>query len=206
MVDTFQPRSLSCFRNRKRGDANEMNLEKGPRASQYEMGWKAPRTFSLLPVAEEIFLLTLPFIERAKRRSGYWPEPRRDFAPIIVPWQMKRPLLRRFPRTAYLHADRPEQFTRIVGKLMERWPDCRPYRGAFTEINPHLTVADEADSHTLDMVQRRVAGHLPITYIAREAWLLYSNHIGFWSRNACFQFLPTEFDENVKRRTRQGVA
>jgi hypothetical protein len=81
---------------------------------------------------------------------------------------------------------------------MERWPDGRPYRGAFTEIIPHLTVADEADSHTLDMVQRRVASHLPIACIAREAWRLYSNHLGFSSRKACFQFLPTEFDENVE--------
>jgi len=30
--------------------------EKTPRASQHDMGWKAQQTFSLLPVAGEIFL------------------------------------------------------------------------------------------------------------------------------------------------------
>jgi hypothetical protein len=48
---------------------DEMNLEKekGPRASQHDMGWNAQRTFLLLPVAGEIFLLTFPFIERLYR-------------------------------------------------------------------------------------------------------------------------------------------
>src|SRR5713226_3953670 len=44
-----------------------MNLqgEKTSRASQQDMGWRAQRTCSLLPVAGKVFLLTLPFIERA---------------------------------------------------------------------------------------------------------------------------------------------
>jgi len=69
MVDTLQPRGLSCFKNRKRRHDNEMNLEKekGPTASQHDMGWNASRIFRLLPVAGEIVLLTFPFIERRKR-------------------------------------------------------------------------------------------------------------------------------------------
>src|SRR6516225_1376026 len=43
--------------------------EKTPRASQHDIGWKAQQTFSLLPVAGEIFLLTSPFIERGYRKS-----------------------------------------------------------------------------------------------------------------------------------------
>jgi len=71
MVDTFQPRSLSCFRTRERRHDNEMNLEKEkvPRDSQHDMGWKAQRRFSLLPVAGDLFSLTLPFIERGNRTS-----------------------------------------------------------------------------------------------------------------------------------------
>src|SRR6516162_11721754 len=67
MVDTFQPRRLSCFRIRKRRRENRMNQEKTktPKPSQHDMGWKAQRTFSLLPVAGEIFLLTLPFYRTA---------------------------------------------------------------------------------------------------------------------------------------------
>jgi len=78
MVDTFQPRSLSCFRIRERRHDNEMNLEKEKalRDSQHAMGWKAQRTFSLFPVAGEIFPLTFPFIERAYRKvRSQYPSP-----------------------------------------------------------------------------------------------------------------------------------
>ncbi len=92
----------------------------------------------------------------------------------------------RFPRTAYLHPNEPQRFTEIVKKLLETWPDCRPYNGAFADIIPHLTVADDADAQTLDMVQERLLKHLPIACVVREAWLLFSNDIGLWSRKACF--------------------
>jgi len=51
---------------------DEMNLEKekGPRVSQHHMGWNAQRTFPLLPVAGEIFLLTFPFIALATLLGG----------------------------------------------------------------------------------------------------------------------------------------
>jgi len=51
-----------------------MNLqrEKTARASQHDMGWRASRRSLLPPVAGEVFLLTLPFIEPANRPYGYW--------------------------------------------------------------------------------------------------------------------------------------
>src|SRR5215475_2373560 len=64
MVDTIQPYSLSSFRtDKKRRHDHTMNRprSKNPRASQHYLGWKAPRIFSLLPVAGEVFLLTFPF-------------------------------------------------------------------------------------------------------------------------------------------------
>jgi hypothetical protein len=48
-----------------------MNQEKTktPKPSQHDMGWKAQRTFSLLPVAGEIFLLTFPLYRTGKVSS-----------------------------------------------------------------------------------------------------------------------------------------
>src|SRR5258706_8276285 len=48
-----------------------MNLRKNrtPRASQHYRGWRAWQKSLLLPVVGEVFPLTLPFIERAYRRS-----------------------------------------------------------------------------------------------------------------------------------------
>jgi 2'-5' RNA ligase len=94
--------------------------------------------------------------------------------------------VRRFPRTAYLHPEPAERFAGMARRLVERWPDCRPYRGAFAAMIPHLTVADEVDGNTLDMVRRQLADHLPVACVAREAWLLYSNDSGFWSQKASF--------------------
>ena len=46
-----------------------MNLEKEKTfgVSQHAVGWRAQRSTSRWPVVGEVFLLTLPFIERAYR-------------------------------------------------------------------------------------------------------------------------------------------
>jgi hypothetical protein len=46
-----------------------LRKKKNPRASQHYMGWRDRQKSLLLPVAGEFFLLTLPFIERAYRKS-----------------------------------------------------------------------------------------------------------------------------------------
>jgi hypothetical protein len=49
-----------------------MNLQKQKtsRASQQDMGWIAQRTNSLSPVTVEVFLFTIPFIERRPKRRA----------------------------------------------------------------------------------------------------------------------------------------
>lgn len=93
---------------------------------------------------------------------------------------------RRFPRTVYLHPDQAERFTGIINKLLQKWPGCEPYAGAFPDIIPHLTVADDADAQVLDVVQTSLAGQLPVRCLAKEAWLLFNNDTGLWSRRKCF--------------------
>jgi hypothetical protein len=63
-------RTACRIRNRKRRHDSNMNLrkKKTPRASQHCMGWRAGHKSVLLPVAGEVFLLTLPFIERRNRK------------------------------------------------------------------------------------------------------------------------------------------
>ncbi|HEV3039608.1 MAG TPA: 2'-5' RNA ligase family protein [Candidatus Angelobacter sp.] len=109
-----------------------------------------------------------------------------EFFSAISTFEFSLAEVRRFPRTAYLHPDVPERFTDIIRKLLEKWPDCQPYHGAFQDIIPHLTVADDVDVHELDMVQERLLHRLPVTCIAKEAWLLFSDDNGFWSKKICF--------------------
>jgi 2'-5' RNA ligase len=101
--------------------------------------------------------------------------------------------VRRFPKTAYLHPDKPQEFLRIIRTIMERWPDCLPYKGAVTELIPHLTVADRVEADVLDEVDRSLASRLPMPCVAREAWLLFSDSVGHWYREASFPFAKAPF-------------
>src|SRR5579859_5447303 len=92
--------------------------------------------------------------------------------------------VRRFPATAYLHPDKPETFVQITRTLVKKWPDYQLYGGAFPDIIPHLTVADHADSETLSTVEESLRHQLPIQCVAKEVWLLTSDHSGMWSTSA----------------------
>lgn len=111
-----------------------------------------------------------------------------DFFSAIPVFEFSLNEVRRFPRTAYLHPDVPERFADIIRKLVQKWPECPPYHGAFRDIIPHLTVAHDTDAEVLKVVQKCLLQHLPIACIAKEAWLLFSNDSGFWTRRGCFPF------------------
>ena len=66
MVDTFQPRSLSCFRIRKRRHDNKMNLQNKKAPKTLNVTWAEERSELLCSFQSPgmFFLLTLPFIER----------------------------------------------------------------------------------------------------------------------------------------------
>ena len=65
----FATRTACRIRNRRRRHDSNMTLRKKrtPRASLHYMGWRDWQKSLLLPVAGELFLLTLPFIERGNR-------------------------------------------------------------------------------------------------------------------------------------------
>jgi hypothetical protein len=94
--------------------------------------------------------------------------------------------VRRFPATAYLHSDKSATFAEITETLVKMWPDCKPYDGAFPDMIPHLTVADRVDIETLCKVEDSVRCRLPIECLAREIWLMTSDHEGIWSKKAFF--------------------
>jgi 2'-5' RNA ligase len=94
--------------------------------------------------------------------------------------------VRRFPQAVYLHPDQTNRFIGIINKLLQKWPDCKPYGGAFSDIVPHLTVADQVNVDVLDTVQASLRDRLPIPCFAAAAWLLFSDDQGFWSRRERF--------------------
>ncbi len=69
VVDNVQPRSLSCFRIRKRRHENRMDLRRANTSEPLNWTWAGERSehFCSFQSSEMFFLLTLPFIERI-----YW--------------------------------------------------------------------------------------------------------------------------------------
>ena len=94
--------------------------------------------------------------------------------------------VRRFPATAYLYPDQPGRFAQITRTLMKIWPELKPYGGAFSDIVPHLTVADRVDSETLAAVEDSLRPQLPVRCMAKDVWLLTSDATGVWSKTASF--------------------
>jgi 2'-5' RNA ligase len=110
----------------------------------------------------------------------------RDLCASIEALPFSFTAVRRFPAAAYLHPDKPETFAKITRMLVKLWPECKPYGGAFSEVIPHLTVADHVDIETLAAVEDYLCPHLPIECVAREIQLLTSDDSGMWSMKHSF--------------------
>lgn len=148
----------------------------GPLRLQYDRS-------AALGVPAHITLL-FPFYQPKKAESQL--EKLAGFFNGIVGFEFSFVEVRRFPRAAYLHPDHTERFIEIINGLVQKWPEYKPYGGAFPDIVPHLTVADQADAGVLDTVQASLRDRLPIPCFAAEAWLLFSDDRGFWSRRERF--------------------
>jgi 2'-5' RNA ligase len=108
----------------------------------------------------------------------------RDLCATIAAFPFSFTEVRRFPATVYLHPDRSETFAHITRALANLWPDCKPYGGIHADVIPHLTVADKVSAETLNAVEEMLRHQLPLKCLAREVWLLTSDHAGVWSTAA----------------------
>jgi 2'-5' RNA ligase len=69
---------------------------------------------------------------------------------------------RRWPGVGWLEPEPDPSFRSLTAVVARRWPDHRPYGGAFDDPVPHLTVA-EGDDRVLDLAEAEVAPGLPVT-------------------------------------------
>jgi 2'-5' RNA ligase len=74
--------------------------------------------------------------------------------------------VQRFPDMLYLVPVPAEPFRRLTEMIANRFPETPPYGGAFTEIIPHLTIAQASDARFLDEIaidfMESARGFLPI--------------------------------------------
>jgi hypothetical protein len=85
-------------------------------------------------------------------------------------------------RVLYLSPSSSEPFVSLTRRLVEEFPSCAPYEGAYAEIVPHLTVRDGGRRTALQRAQRRIRRHLPIRSRARHLFLMSSSDAsGQWT-------------------------
>ena len=94
-----------------------------------------------------------------------------------------------FPDILYLAPIPAEPFQRLTEIIASKYPETPPYGGAFTEIVPHLTIAQVSDRQKLDgianefreMSRAKLPIHARVNTVA-----LMDNSSGYWKLRAQF--------------------
>jgi 2'-5' RNA ligase superfamily protein len=106
-----------------------------------------------------------------------------------APFDYQLTELRRFPGTLYLAPEPAEPFRLLTRRVTQVFPNYPPYRGRYSDIIPHLTVAQLEDEARLETVaahfQVACAARLPLRLRATAVTLLEYN-LGAWQVVAAF--------------------
>jgi 2'-5' RNA ligase len=60
--------------------------------------------------------------------------------------------LRRFPGVLYLAPEPEARFRALTRRVAEAFPEYPPYGGQFSDVIPHLTLAQQADAERLEAI------------------------------------------------------
>lgn len=92
------------------------------------------------------------------------------------------PAVAPYPGTTYLEPEPAEPFVRLTRAIWSAFPGYPPFEGAYDEIIPHLTLADDASRFEEIEVAARL--EVPIGRRVEEAWLIVEGDDGRWARRA----------------------
>lgn len=81
----------------------------------------------------------------------------------------------------FLEPEPIESFKVLTAAMVEAFPDCPPYGGAFTDPHPHLTVGSGVDEPTAQRIESALSPSLPIRFRVGHLTLLVEDHDGQWS-------------------------
>ncbi|MER5202472.1 2'-5' RNA ligase family protein [Streptomyces sp. NPDC002825] len=77
------------------------------------------------------------------------------------------------------------QLRQLTEAIADRWPEAPPYGGRFTEIVPHLTIAQGQEDAVLEEIEAHLSGRLPFTSHVASVQLIV--HDGAkWQERASF--------------------
>jgi 2'-5' RNA ligase len=84
----------------------------------------------------------------------------------------------RFPGVLFVDPEPADAFRDLTVEVARRWPEAPPFKGLYSDITPHVTVA-RGDGAFLDMVQ---AGLVPVHTQVSEAAVYVHDADGHWER------------------------
>lgn len=89
-------------------------------------------------------------------------------------------------RVMYLAPDPSASFVDLTTRISARFPGHAPYRGAFDEVVPHLTVGDGGRPARMRRAGQRLQRHLPIRALSTRLWLMTPDESGRWALRLSF--------------------
>ncbi|MGW1465699.1 2'-5' RNA ligase family protein [Streptomyces sp. NPDC002308] len=91
----------------------------------------------------------------------------------------------RLPGVLFLVPEPDTRLRRLTETVADRWPEAPPYGGRFTEIVPHLTVAQGQEEAVFEQIEADLSGRLPFTAHVSSVGLIV--HDGTtWQERASF--------------------
>lgn len=97
-----------------------------------------------------------------------------------------------FPGVIFLRLFPDDWFRQLTHTLLEAFPDCPPYGGAYPDIVPHLTIAQlkggESQSALRALIDNAMAASLPVACEATALSLFISDAEGHWQVAHRFPF------------------
>jgi hypothetical protein len=106
-----------------------------------------------------------------------------EFFAQFAAFEFTLPETRRFSTVLYLAPSPAEFFKVLMQAVFDRYPDYPPYGGEYTDVTPHLTIADRLTTEQLDNFEREFlrehGAQLPVKAKASDV-LLIENTSGRW--------------------------
>jgi 2'-5' RNA ligase len=95
-------------------------------------------------------------------------------------------------RVVYVAPRPAASFVELTTSVMARFPQYRPYGGAFAEVIPHLCIAEDAPSDRMRDAADIVASHLPLAARVTAVQLMtYVAAHRSWQLRESFALRPT---------------
>lgn len=94
---------------------------------------------------------------------------------VRTPFTVRFEECRRFPDVLYVAPTPDQPFRALTEEIVKRWPEAQPYKGQFTEVIPHLTVAHGQQPRIFEELEAELADQLPVTATISSVSLFVSD-------------------------------